>query len=108
MMGNIYLDNNGSQVASAHIDSTRTGQLVYTGLLNPDDNISLRFYAYADVATFDGGTLSGNKSVMVEFHDWSISVAAIPEPETYSMLLAGLGLLGFAARRRKQKEAALA
>jgi hypothetical protein len=32
--------------------------------------------------------------------------AAIPEPETYAMLLAGLGLLGFAARRRKQKEAA--
>lgn len=30
----------------------------------------------------------------------------IPEPETYAMLLAGLGLLGFVARRRKQKEAA--
>jgi hypothetical protein len=27
---------------------------------------------------------------------------AIPEPETYAMLLAGLGLLGFVARRRKQ------
>lgn len=34
--------------------------------------------------------------------------AAIPEPETYAMLLAGLGLLGFAARRRKRKEAAAA
>jgi PEP-CTERM motif len=34
--------------------------------------------------------------------------AAIPEPETYAMLLAGLGLLGFAARRRKLKEAAAA
>lgn len=31
--------------------------------------------------------------------------AAVPEPETYSMLLAGLGLLGFAARHRKQKTA---
>lgn len=34
--------------------------------------------------------------------------APIPEPETYAMLLAGLGLLGFAARRRKLKEAATA
>ncbi len=34
--------------------------------------------------------------------------APIPEPETYAMLLAGLGLLGFAARRRKLKEAAAA
>lgn len=28
--------------------------------------------------------------------------AAVPEPETYAMLLAGLGLVGYAARRRKQ------
>ena len=33
------------------------------------------------------------------------SVGAVPEPETYAMLLAGLGLLGFVARRRKQRAA---
>ncbi|HEX5126813.1 MAG TPA: FxDxF family PEP-CTERM protein [Rhodocyclaceae bacterium] len=27
-------------------------------------------------------------------------IAAVPEPQTYAMLLAGLGLIGFIARRR--------
>ena len=30
------------------------------------------------------------------------SVTAVPEPETYAMLLAGLGLMGAVARRRRQ------
>lgn len=34
----------------------------------------------------------------------NIALAPVPEPETYAMMLAGLGLLGFTARRRKQKE----
>ena len=29
-------------------------------------------------------------------------VAAVPEPETYAMMLAGLGLMGWMARRRKK------
>ena len=32
-----------------------------------------------------------------------MSVSAVPEPESYAMLLAGLGLLGFTARRKKDK-----
>jgi hypothetical protein len=33
-------------------------------------------------------------------------VSTIPEPETYAMLLAGLGLMGFVARRRQRQLAA--
>lgn len=43
-----------------------------------------------------------------EVHAWAVrpgDVAPIPEPETYAMFLAGLGLMGFMARR-KQKETA--
>jgi hypothetical protein len=31
--------------------------------------------------------------------------APVPEPETYAMLLAGLGLMGAIAKRRKDKQA---
>jgi PEP-CTERM motif len=34
--------------------------------------------------------------------------SSAPEPETYALMLAGLGALGFGTRRRKQKEAAAA
>ena len=32
----------------------------------------------------------------------NFNAAPIPEPETYAMMLAGLGLTGFVARRRRQ------
>jgi len=34
------------------------------------------------------------------------SVSPVPEPETYAMMLAGLGLIGAIARRRKQQQSA--
>lgn len=35
--------------------------------------------------------------------EFSFTAAPVPEPETYAMLLAGLGMVGAIARRRKQK-----
>lgn len=44
------------------------------------------------------GTSSGSNSI----YNGSISLATpVPEPETYGMFLAGLGLMGFVASRRK-------
>jgi hypothetical protein len=36
----------------------------------------------------------------------SVAVTAVPEPSTYALMLAGLGVVGFAARRRQQRGAA--
>ena len=55
------------------------------------------------------GNFSGLSSLRINtaFTVWdNISVTPVPEPETYAMMLAGLGMLGFAARRRKPKELA--
>jgi PEP-CTERM motif len=47
-------------------------------------------YGSAYTATFDGSTVS-----------LTAAVAAIPEPSSYAMLLAGIAAVGFVARRRK-------
>ncbi len=46
-------------------------------------------------------TTDSQVGVWPTVNNLTLSVAAVPEPETYGMLLAGLGLIGFIARRRK-------
>jgi hypothetical protein len=53
------------------------------------------FY-YLNVTGIANGQLGG-------IYNGAISVAVVPEPETYALMLGGLGLIGFmAARRRRQ------
>lgn len=54
----------------------------------------------ANIASFEL-TSSGNPSPLFQSMTFT---AAVPEPETYAMLLAGLGLMGALARRRQQKK----
>lgn len=46
-----------------------------------------------------GGSYGGYAQV-TSTGSYAPPVSAVPEPETYAMMLAGLGLLGFAARRK--------
>jgi len=45
--------------------------------------------------------LSGNASGISSYSGSISAVAAVPEPETYGMMLFGIGLMSFVARRRK-------
>lgn len=49
----------------------------------------------------NGNQVPGFSNLTIFARDQHVS--AVPEPETYAMLLAGLGLVGFMARRRKQQ-----
>jgi len=51
--------------------------------------------AHSDSYTFDAVRTGGDVQFTLT------AVHAVPEPETYAMLLAGLGLVGAAARRRR-------
>jgi hypothetical protein len=42
---------------------------------------------------------------LLSYQGQQIAVAAVPEPETFTMLLAGLAMLGAAVRRKKHKAA---
>lgn len=66
-------------------------------------------YSSADANQFRSITLNGvginalNNALGGEFGiGGSVLAAPVPEPETYAMLLAGLGLMGAISRRRKQ------
>lgn len=52
--------------------------------------------------TFAGG--NANRSYSID-NVSLVATAPVPEPETYAMMLAGLGAVGFMARRRKFKQA---
>lgn len=86
--------------------------------VNNGGNPTSDFTSYAVLGTFNGAvftpiTMGGAYDLIIGFNDGlrvdadyddmvvGLRVAAIPEPETYALMLAGLGAVGFIARRRK-------
>lgn len=49
-------------------------------------------------------TANGDPSVIAEGDSATDAAAPLPEPETYAMLAAGLGIVGFVASRRRRND----
>lgn len=77
----------GSQIFTrSAADGFQTFSLTYTASSN-----GLVGFSFADQGRDNQGALLDN-----------VTITAVPEPETYGMLLGGLALLGVVARRRRQ------
>lgn len=91
-----YLTSNDPTVTSIQLSRTQTAaDTSGFGIGN----------AYLSTVPGTGWQLpfNGNGFLSLQYTAVTAAVAAVPEPESYAMLLAGLGLLSAAAKRRKTK-----
>jgi hypothetical protein len=73
-------------------------------LVNQTLNLgSSYFYSYSDAGNVTTSIMGPGAIYFGAIEVFTIAAAPVPEPETYAMLLAGLGLLAFAAIRRKRQ-----
>ena len=79
--------------------------LTLTSTNGSHDPVSGGVTGFAARAAFQVVDTFATSTTGVFLHSDNAFINSVPEPETYAMLLAGLGLLGFVARRRKQKAA---
>jgi probable HAF family extracellular repeat protein len=117
--GNQYLAEIGGTTAGTGFDFYAVaGKLSFGGTLKLVSWNSFVAQAGQRFDLFDGGILQGTFDNIDStgfllaagtrldtsrlYLDGSISVQAVPEPQSYAMLLAGLGLIGLIARRRRQ------
>ncbi len=108
-MGHLFYNELGG-VANSSILTTHNSNLAlfqnvqsnhyWTGTDAPfDPAISVVFFHMTGYQNSTGRWWDGPSTLAVRDGN---SIGVVPEPETYAMLLAGLGLLGFTARRRSR------
>jgi len=107
-----FADGSGHYVTLTGLkwnSDTKLGTLTFVdpdGGVGRDSNISQSGDdpLHIDLQGADGNARAGTIFAAVSESPILTPVSpSLPEPETYAMLLAGLGLMGFAGRRRKQK-----
>ena len=71
--------------------------------LNPNTTYSLTFFNFGNVSVNSGG-LNSTASALFTM-DWDITSTAVPEPQSWAMLISGFGLIGAGMRQRRRQTA---
>ncbi len=100
---NVYHDvflSNDNGVVSFYLDGSAQATVV-TPVMNIDASNTVNFFLDNVVAGGQGEYSSGSIA-LIRFYDVAIAdnIPTVPEPGTYALLFAGLGVVGWAARRR--------
>ncbi|GAB1720388.1 MAG: hypothetical protein NTAFB09_21190 [Nitrosospira sp.] len=98
----VFLTNNNG-TATFYLDGSPQATAM-THVMDIDSNNQMNFFLDNVVAGGQREYSSGSVALIRVYNEAlnAPPVPSIPEPETYAMLLAGLGLVGFLARRKKQ------
>lgn len=91
---------------SDYADRTLMGVIGFNFVPNGGSKINPGTTSFTQIIRTDARAYqAGNFGLLDGIGDNAVGfAAAVPEPETYAMLLAGLGLMGTIARRRKDKK----
>jgi len=84
---------------AAQMPHNATGATTMSGTLDLGTSIASGSTVYLRWIDDNGTPTSPDQAIGL--NNLTIAAMPVPEPESYAMLLAGLGLIGFAARRRK-------
>jgi len=100
---NVFSTNSSDILQSLYLGGSNGNSVIGGDVANPYLSYSFNLsntLAAGGSYTLRFSSVTNEGQMQLGIDNVSLSVTPVPEPDTYAMLLSGLGLMGFVARRR--------